>query len=173
MRYLITGLLGLFLASEAALAVSPPIGLSQNPRVGDSVTISTVCANAAAGGSVLFTFSQNGSSAMMPSIFNKTGANGFVNAIVGIPQSAQAGLGELIVTCPNGAVMSSVIAIDPVLPDGAIVKASDPTVYRIRGGLKYGIPSLSVFYRLGLSFGNLIYLSDSQLQSYPDGGVQN
>ena len=65
------------------------------------------------------------------------------------------------------------ISTTPVaLPNSSIVRGSGQTVYLISGGEKIGIPSLSVFYRLGLSFANLINLSDGDLQSYADGGIQ-
>ncbi|MEJ0021265.1 MAG: ice-binding family protein [Candidatus Doudnabacteria bacterium] len=58
-------------------------------------------------------------------------------------------------------------------PDGTLIKGSAATVYLVAGDAKMGIPSMAVFNRLGLSLGKIVKLSDSELGSYDDGGIQN
>ena len=71
-------------------------------------------------------------------------------------------------------VSSQAISTIPVaVPDGSIIKGSAQTIFLIKGGARLGIPSLDVFYRLGLSFKNLVQVSDGDLQNYSDGGIQH
>ena len=69
-------------------------------------------------------------------------------------------------------VSPSQVGMSSSLLDGTAVKSqSFPTIFVIRGGMKYGIPSLTVFKKLGLSFKNVKTLSDSELDTIPDGGI--
>ena len=58
-------------------------------------------------------------------------------------------------------------------PDGTLIKGSGSTVYLVSGDSKIGIASMAVFKRLKLSLRKVVKLSDSELSSYGDGGVQN
>lgn len=69
--------------------------------------------------------------------------------------------------------LASVGLDTPVMaPDGSLIKGSNATVYIVVNGHKSGIPSLAVFQRLGLSFTNLVMLSDAEIASYPDAAIQ-
>ena len=57
--------------------------------------------------------------------------------------------------------------------DGALIKGSGPTIYLVSGDSKIGIASMAVFKRLKLSLRKVVSLSDSELSTYGDGGVQN
>lgn len=73
----------------------------------------------------------------------------------------------------SGQISAQLISSLPVLlPDGSLMKGSSPTVFIVLGGKKYGIPSLEIFNRLGLSFKNVLIISDGDVQGYPDGGIQ-
>ncbi len=64
---------------------------------------------------------------------------------------------------------SSLLSSMPVMAqNGAAIKtATNPTVYLIINGQKSGIPSMTVFYRLGLSVANIQIVTDQELQNYP------
>lgn len=69
-------------------------------------------------------------------------------------------------------VANSVMDTAVIYPDGSLIKGSSATVYLIVNGQKSGITSLDSFKRLGLSFSNVVKLSDSEIASYLDAGVQ-
>ena len=57
-------------------------------------------------------------------------------------------------------------------PDGSLIKGLGATVYVVVNGQKSGIPSLTVFKRLGLSFTKVIKLEDRDLASYQETIIQ-
>ena len=65
-------------------------------------------------------------------------------------------------------------AVPEPAPNGSIIKSQDnPTIYLIVNGQKSAIPSLAVFYRLGLNLKNLIVLSNQEIAGYSSIDDQN
>jgi hypothetical protein len=172
MKYSIISLLAASMfAATAAAAPAGSLQLNQAPGLGETIIVSGNCSPATSG-LVSFSLAQNSSNYVLASVNNQTLTNGIFNAAASIPANIQTGPATLMAACPNGIQLSSLVLLDPsaVLPDGSIIKASGPTVYLIFGGRKYGIPTLQMFYQLGLSFAYLNLVSDQTLQTYPDGG---
>lgn len=59
------------------------------------------------------------------------------------------------------------------LPDGILIKGSDSTVYVVRGGHKYGIPSMEALRKHGHSLSNLVQLSDGEVSSIQTAGLED
>ncbi len=73
-------------------------------------------------------------------------------------QTPTALTGTLLSLLPTGSALTN-----------AIKSYSNPTIYGIKNGLKYGIPSPSVYNSSGLS--TVVIVSESLLQLIPSGGV--
>ncbi len=79
----------------------------------------------------------------------------------------------LIVPTTSTAVTGSEPPItSAIFSDGTLVKGSDHTVYLVFGNKKYGIPSVSVFNRLGLSFKDVQQIPDTTVNDLPTAGIQ-
>jgi hypothetical protein len=56
--------------------------------------------------------------------------------------------------------------------DGTILKGSGSTIYVVRNGQLYGVPSMAVLTKKGLMLRNLIRVSDQDLNGHSHGGVE-
>ena len=173
MRYFLSWLVGLFLAGTAAAAVSSSLQFNQPLSAGSPVLVSGNCDTNSAGGYVAFTLQQGQTSTVLGAVGNRVQSDGSFAASVGIPGFTPGGASVILANCPNGQSISSSVSISPstVLPDGSAIKGSGLTVYVIFGGRKYGIPTLDRFYSLGLTLQDIIIVKDSDIATYPDGGV--
>ncbi len=56
-------------------------------------------------------------------------------------------------------------------PDGTLIRGSGPTVYKVSGDAKQGIPSMAAFRKMKLSLRKIVRVNDADLANYDDGGI--
>lgn len=58
-------------------------------------------------------------------------------------------------------------------PDGTLIKGSGPTIYVVKNGQLYGIPSLKVIKKHNYKLQNLIRIQDREMVRYQIGGIED